>query len=68
MDCVRTGFGLPARDFNRELRQFWRTCRRERHGNFPVMESSPVLDIVYILGVIALFALVGLVAKAVEKL
>ncbi len=30
--------------------------------------ESQVLDIVYVLGVIVLFAIVGLIAKAVEKL
>jgi len=31
-------------------------------------KETPVLDIVYVLGVIVLFALVGLIAKAVERL
>ncbi len=34
----------------------------------PRMESQPVLDIVYVLGVLALFAVVGFAARGVEKL
>jgi len=31
-------------------------------------EGSPVLDVVFIAGILALIALIGLVAKGVEKL
>lgn len=43
---------------------------RRSHGDRrpPRMESHPVLDIVYVLGVLALFAVVGFVARGVEKL
>lgn len=34
----------------------------------PCPEGVSVLDLVYVLGVIALFAVIGLVAKGVEKL
>jgi hypothetical protein len=32
------------------------------------MEEFPVLDLVYVLGTIALFVLIGALGKAVEKL
>lgn len=34
----------------------------------PPRSESPVLDLVFVLAVVALFALVGIVAKAVERL
>ena len=34
----------------------------------PVESESVVLDLVFVLGVIALFVIVGLLGKAVEKL
>ncbi len=33
-----------------------------------VRTESPVLDLFYVLGIIVLFVIVGLVAKAVERL
>jgi hypothetical protein len=41
---------------------------RSLAGPPSVRTESLVLDVVYVLGVIVLFAVVGLVAKAVEKL
>jgi hypothetical protein len=41
-----------------------RRARGLRHPNHGV----PVLDVVYILGIIAVFVLVGLIARGVEKL
>lgn len=43
--------------------------RRPTRGGAHTTVGSPlVLDLVYVLGVIALFALVGAVARGVEKL
>jgi hypothetical protein len=41
-----------------------RSARGPRHPDPGVL----VLDVVYILGIIAVFALVGLIARGVEKL
>lgn len=66
MQSVRAAAGPAERAFDRELR------RTSAHGPEPglvrVRTESLVLDVVYVLGVIVLFVLVGLVAKAVEKL
>lgn len=37
-------------------------------GAAPRQQESPVLDVIYVVLTLALFALVGLVAKGVEKL
>jgi hypothetical protein len=39
-----------------------------REGAFRLRRSLPLLDIVYVLGMIAVFVLVGLIGKGVEKL
>lgn len=41
---------------------------RRPPGAVPLERSLLVLDIVYVLGVIILFSLVGLIGKAVDKL
>ena len=42
---------------------------RSRFSGSPTSDRSLlVIDLVYVLGIIALFVIVGLVAKAVEKL
>lgn len=43
-------------------------CAAPERGPQSLRSESFVLDIVYVLGVIALFVIVGLVGKAVEKL
>ena len=42
------------------------TCRAR--GSCPSESGVFVLDVVYILGIIAVFVLVGLIARGVEKL
>lgn len=65
MDSVRTARGATARVFHRFRAA---ACgRRRRSPSLPGSESH-VLDVVYVLGVLALFVIVGLIGKAVEKL
>ncbi len=66
MRSVRTGIQPRTEVFDRELRPIRRTAPRS-WVVFLRMESL-VLDLVYVLGVIVLFAVVALVAKGVEKL
>lgn len=40
----------------------------DRASREPTPEEPTVLDIVYVLGIIAVFVLVGLIAKGVENL
>lgn len=66
MDSVRT------RDFARR-RCSIRACAAAAHRpgtgqGVTLLNGVIVLDVVYAVGVIALFALIGLLAKAVEKL
>lgn len=66
MDSVRTPLFAPIRVLNQGMRH-----RGARH-QLPLAGSSRteliVLDVVFAFGVIALFALIGLLAKAVDKL
>lgn len=52
--------------FDRELRPI--RARGSRPWTAVLRMESEVLDLVYVLGVIVLFAVVALVAKGVEKL
>jgi hypothetical protein len=63
---VRIGGGASARVLHRRCSatlpaRCTRGLRHPTHGVF-------VLDVVYLLGIIAVFALVGLIARGVEKL
>jgi hypothetical protein len=54
--------------FDRELRPRFRVVRLVVLLSLVLRMELVVLDIVYVLGVIALFVVVGLLGKAVEKL
>lgn len=56
------------RVFDRELRPLFRVARLVVLLSLVIRMELVVLDIVYVLGVIALFVVVGLLGKAVEKL
>ncbi|GAA3669194.1 hypothetical protein GCM10022376_06140 [Yimella lutea] len=56
------------RVFDRELRPRFRVVRLVVLLSLVLRMELVVLDIVYVLGVIALFVVVGLLGKAVEKL
>jgi len=67
MDTVRARFLANPRVSNRM------SCRYGTHvppsGRVVLLQMElPVLDIVYVLGVIAVFALVGVIGWGVEKL
>ncbi|WP_154546603.1 hypothetical protein [Scrofimicrobium canadense] len=54
--------------FNRELHPLFRVARLVVLLSLVIRMEIVVLDIVYALGVIALFVVIGLLGKAVEKL
>ncbi|MCR2784832.1 MULTISPECIES: hypothetical protein [unclassified Microbacterium] len=66
MASVRTGLGGGRAELDQELRPVGRAAstRVPDLANWSLF----VLDLVYVLGVIALFVTVGLLGKAVEKL
>ena len=66
MGFVRAAGWPTRRVFDRELRPS-AAYEQLRLPSVPGMELS-VLDLVYVLGVIALFVVVGLLGRAVEKL
>ncbi|WP_156366345.1 hypothetical protein [Microbacterium sp. No. 7] len=67
MGSVRAADGRRRRVFDQESRR--QVGARARIAARSLRSSeSVVLDIVYVLGVLALFALVGLIGRAVEKL
>lgn len=59
---------MCGRVFDRELRPLFRVARLAVQLSLVIRMELVVLDIVYVLGVIALFVVVGLLGKAVEKL
>ena len=61
METVRTGSRGPAPEWNRRSRALG--CPPPR-----LPPGVPVLDLVYVLATIALFAIVALVTRGVEKL
>lgn len=61
-------FHRVRRVFDRELRPRFRVVRLVVLLSLVLRMELVVLDIVYVLGVIALFVVVGLLGKAVEKL
>ena len=68
MGSVRTLLSRTWREFDRELRPLFRVARLVVLLSLVIRMELVVLDIVYVLGVIALFVVVGLLGKAVEKL
>lgn len=68
MGFVRTRFRVCSRVSNRSLsprsgdRISIRTCAHS------LLKESTLLDIIYVLGIIAVFVVVGLIARGVEKL
>lgn len=66
MDSVRTELCALRRVLNQGMRP--RGARYRQLPTGPIRSEFIVLDLVYAIGVIALFALIGLLAKAVEKL
>ncbi|MFC9560687.1 hypothetical protein [Agromyces sp. NPDC056965] len=63
---MRIGAAASARVLHRRCSELLPACRAcgSRHRESGVF----VLDVVYILGIIAVFVLVGLIARGVEKL
>jgi len=70
MDPVRTGSSPPGQVLHRRRRPGRALGATLSQGSAVDTRSGDVLvlDVVYVLGVIALFALVAGVARAVEKL
>ncbi|MFD3446386.1 hypothetical protein ACFDTO_17465 [Microbacteriaceae bacterium 4G12] len=71
MDSVRTAFGPCGRVLHRISCPPRHPCRgiAVRHRRLPLPgEETSVLDVTYVLATLALFAIVGLLAKGVERL
>lgn len=64
MDSVRTGGSPGPRVWDRVLRHPGARTPAVRHPSI----GPSVLDIAYLAGALALFVIVGLIGKAVEKL